>query len=62
MHHKVRTLIQDYLTDEQQGSSTNRNPISSINEILRDGKFNRDKIKVGLSPCLEKTTQIETFF
>lgn len=42
---EVRTLIQDYLTDEQQGSSANRNPISSINEVLRDGKFNRDRIK-----------------
>jgi hypothetical protein len=43
---KVRTLIQTYLTDEQQGSSSSRNPISSINEILRDGKFNRDRNKV----------------
>ncbi|KAH9486575.1 putative exocyst complex component sec8 [Psilocybe cubensis] len=42
---EVRTLINDYLTDEQQGSVTGRNPISSINEILRDGKFNRDRIK-----------------
>lgn len=31
--------------DEQQGSST-RNPISSINEILRDGKFNRERVRV----------------
>ena len=31
--------------DEHQGSST-RNPISSINEILRDGKFNRERVKV----------------
>ncbi|KAF8167728.1 exocyst complex component sec8 [Crassisporium funariophilum] len=42
---EVRTLISDYLTDEQQGSAASRNPISSINEILRDGKFNRDRIK-----------------
>ncbi|KAF8807754.1 hypothetical protein BYT27DRAFT_7189848 [Phlegmacium glaucopus] len=42
---EVRTLIQTYLTDEQQGSSSSRNPISSINEILRDGKFNRDRNK-----------------
>lgn len=45
---KVRTLIQDYLTDEQQGSAASRNPINSINEILRDGKFNRDRFKVNL--------------
>ncbi|KAF9527778.1 exocyst complex component sec8 [Crepidotus variabilis] len=42
---EVRTLIQDYLTDEQQGTAGSRNPISSINEVLRDGKFNRDRIK-----------------
>ncbi|KAJ3508842.1 hypothetical protein NLJ89_g5535 [Agrocybe chaxingu] len=42
---EVRTLIRDYLTDEQQGSSASRNPISSINEILRDGKFNKERIK-----------------
>ncbi|KAF4623818.1 hypothetical protein D9613_002144 [Agrocybe pediades] len=42
---EVQTLISDYLTDEQQGSVSGRNPISSINEILRDGKFNRDRIK-----------------
>ncbi|KDR85374.1 hypothetical protein GALMADRAFT_234199 [Galerina marginata CBS 339.88] len=42
---EVRTLISDYLTDEQQGSTVGRNPISSINEILRDGKFNRERIK-----------------
>jgi len=53
---QVRTLIHDYLTDEQQGSITGRNPISSINEILREGKYARDKDKVNLflrstSPC-----------
>ncbi|KAF5384828.1 hypothetical protein D9615_001370 [Tricholomella constricta] len=42
---EVRTLIHDYLTDEDQGSVSGRNPISSINEILREGKFTRDKGK-----------------
>ncbi|TFK30822.1 Sec8 exocyst complex component-specific domain-containing protein [Coprinopsis marcescibilis] len=42
---EVRNLISDYLTDEQQGSAASRNPITSINEILREGKFSRDKIK-----------------
>ena len=46
---QVRTLIHDYLTDEQQGSITGRNPISSINEILREGRYARDKGKVRLS-------------
>ncbi|KAG6860246.1 hypothetical protein C0995_013739 [Termitomyces sp. Mi166 len=42
---EVRTLIYDYLTDEDRGSVSGRNPISSINEILRDGKFTRDRGK-----------------
>ncbi|KAG5647569.1 hypothetical protein DXG03_008922 [Asterophora parasitica] len=42
---EVRTLIHDYLTDEDQGSVSGRNPISSINEILREGKFTRDRGK-----------------
>ncbi|RXW22590.1 hypothetical protein EST38_g3261 [Candolleomyces aberdarensis] len=42
---EVKRLISDYLTDEQQGSAASRNPITSINEILREGKFSRDKIK-----------------
>lgn len=46
---QVRTLLYDYLTDEEQGSVTGRNPISSINEILRDGKFARDRTKVSFT-------------
>ncbi|KAK7064373.1 Sec8 exocyst complex component-specific domain-containing protein [Favolaschia claudopus] len=42
---EVRTLIYDYLVDENQGSSSGRNPISSINEILRENKFSRDRTK-----------------
>ncbi|KAJ3563576.1 hypothetical protein NP233_g8850 [Leucocoprinus birnbaumii] len=42
---EVRTLINDYVTDEQRGLVSGRNPISSINEILREGKFSRDKGK-----------------
>lgn len=42
---QVRTLLHDYLTDEEQGSVAGRNPISSINETLREGKFVRDKTK-----------------
>ncbi|KAF8898925.1 exocyst complex component sec8 [Infundibulicybe gibba] len=42
---EVRALIYDYLTDEEQGSVSGRNPISSINEILREGRFGRDKLK-----------------
>ena len=48
---QVRTLLNDYITDEEQGVVSGRNPISSINEVLRDvqeGKYNRDKLKVGL--------------
>jgi exocyst complex component 4 len=42
---EVRALLHDYLTDEEQGSVAGRNPISSINEVLRDGRFTRDKQK-----------------
>ncbi|KAG2159664.1 Sec8 exocyst complex component-specific domain-containing protein [Suillus bovinus] len=42
---EVRTLLHDYLTDEEQGSVAGRNPISSINEVLREGRFTRDKQK-----------------
>ncbi|KAI0654199.1 Sec8 exocyst complex component-specific domain-containing protein [Cubamyces menziesii] len=42
---EVRTLISDYITDEEQGAISGRNPISSINEVLREGRFNRDKSK-----------------
>lgn len=45
---QVRTLIYDYLMDENQGLVSGRNPISSINEILRDGKLTRDRGKVRL--------------
>jgi exocyst complex component 4 len=45
---QVRTLLHDYLTDEEQSSVAGRNPISSINEILREGRFTRDKQKVSM--------------
>ncbi|CAL1695106.1 unnamed protein product [Somion occarium] len=43
---EVRTLLNDYITDEEQGSVSGRNPISSINEVLREGRYIRDKTKV----------------
>lgn len=43
---EVRTLLHDYLTDEEQSSVAGRNPIASINEVLREGRFTRDKLKV----------------
>ncbi len=42
---EVRTLLNNYLTDEVQGSALDRHPLMSINEILRDGKIARDKQK-----------------
>ncbi|KAH9948198.1 Sec8 exocyst complex component-specific domain-containing protein [Amylocystis lapponica] len=42
---ELRTLLSDYVTDEEQGAVTGRNPVSSINEVLREGKFSRDKSK-----------------
>ncbi|KAH8991923.1 Sec8 exocyst complex component-specific domain-containing protein [Lactarius akahatsu] len=42
---EVRGLVHDYLTDEEQGVMSGRNPISSINDVLREGRFSRDKSK-----------------
>ncbi|THH28293.1 hypothetical protein EUX98_g5894 [Antrodiella citrinella] len=42
---EIRTLLNDYITDDEQGAVSGRNPISSINEVLREGKYNRDKLK-----------------
>ncbi|KAH9996469.1 Sec8 exocyst complex component-specific domain-containing protein [Russula vinacea] len=45
MQVEVRTLVNDYLTDEEQGVLSGRNPISSINDVLREGRYLRDKSK-----------------
>ncbi|KAK2461622.1 hypothetical protein APHAL10511_006085 [Amanita phalloides] len=42
---EVHNLIRDYLVDEEQGSSSGRHPILSINEVLREGRLIRDKNK-----------------
>ncbi|KAG7099005.1 hypothetical protein E1B28_000890 [Marasmius oreades] len=42
---EVRTLLYDYLTSEEESNIAGRNPVLSINEILRDGRFSRDKTK-----------------
>ncbi|KAK7468709.1 exocyst subunit [Stygiomarasmius scandens] len=42
---EIKTLIYDYLTSEEEGNLTGRNPISSINEVLREGRFTRDRNK-----------------
>ncbi|KAI6104073.1 hypothetical protein EDD16DRAFT_1638679 [Pisolithus croceorrhizus] len=43
---EIRTLLLDYLTDEERSSVAGRNPVTSINEALREGRFTRDKLKV----------------
>ncbi|KDQ19891.1 hypothetical protein BOTBODRAFT_142567 [Botryobasidium botryosum FD-172 SS1] len=42
---EVLSLLREYITDDDQGSTAGRNPISSINEVLRGGKALRDKSK-----------------
>ncbi|KAJ3969790.1 Sec8 exocyst complex component-specific domain-containing protein [Lentinula raphanica] len=42
---EMKTLIYDYLTNEDEGVMSGRNPIASINEILREGRFSRDRTK-----------------
>jgi hypothetical protein len=41
--------VNDYLADEEQGVMSGRHPISSINDVLREGRFSRDKSKVRTS-------------
>jgi exocyst complex component 4 len=43
---KVRTLLNDYLTGDEEGVVSARNPIVSVNEVLRIGRFTRDHSKV----------------
>lgn len=45
---EMRTLVHDYLTDRDRGSSVNRKPLMPINEILREGKVARDKSQVSV--------------
>ncbi|KAG9089978.1 hypothetical protein FRC06_001261 [Ceratobasidium sp. 370] len=42
---EVRNLLHDHITDGGDGAATGRNPISSINETLRAGRFGRDRTK-----------------
>ncbi|KAG8745910.1 hypothetical protein FRC10_006714 [Ceratobasidium sp. 414] len=42
---EVRNLLHDHITDEGNGAAAGRNPISSINETLRAGRFGRDRTK-----------------
>ncbi|KIO33872.1 hypothetical protein M407DRAFT_65131 [Tulasnella calospora MUT 4182] len=43
---EVRTLLGDYLTDEERGAISGRYQIASINEVLREGRgVQRDKSK-----------------
>ena len=51
---QIRTLLSDHLTDEEQGSVSGRNPLASINEVLREGKFGRDRSKVALSSSISR--------
>jgi len=42
---EIRTLLYDYVTGSGQGMTSGRNPISSISDVLREGRNNRDKSK-----------------
>ncbi|KIJ46391.1 hypothetical protein M422DRAFT_66747 [Sphaerobolus stellatus SS14] len=42
---ELRTLLNDYLTDEERGITSGRSSIKSINEVLREGRTTRDKSK-----------------
>ncbi|KAJ9101966.1 hypothetical protein QFC20_005115 [Naganishia adeliensis] len=63
MQKEVRTLMHDYLTDQDRGSDANSKPLTSVNEVLRDSKLARDRHKVVFRfgdtdlPSLEKDLQ-----
>lgn len=42
---EVRNLLHEYLVDEAETSSARRNAIISVNEVLRQGSFHRDRSK-----------------
>lgn len=42
---EVRTLLHEHLVDESEGSSARRNAVVSVNEVLRQGSFQRDRSK-----------------
>lgn len=50
--YQVRTLMHDYLTDQDRGSDLNIKPMTSINDVLRDSKTARDRHKVGTPPSI----------
>jgi len=58
---QIRTLLSDYLTGEEQGSMSGRNPLASINEVLREGKFGRDRSKVPLSSPILRRAETHLF-
>lgn len=41
--------------DEERGVASGRNPINSINEVLREGRIGRDKAKVNLTLLLRRS-------
>lgn len=42
---EVRALLHEHLVDESETSSTRRNAVISVNEVLRQGSFQRDRSK-----------------
>lgn len=44
IQHEVRTLLHDYLMDDE-GASSARNAVISVNDVLRDHRFGRDRAK-----------------
>ncbi|KAG8889462.1 hypothetical protein FRB98_004147 [Tulasnella sp. 332] len=43
MQTEIRTLLRDYLVDQDQGATSGRRPIISINDVLKDGRSGRDR-------------------
>lgn len=48
---EVKGLLHEYLTSNSAAAMAGRNAVSSVNDILRDGKSSRDRSKVRLPPA-----------
>lgn len=47
---EVRLMLHEYLTEDEEGTGSSRNPVASLNDVLRGTKSARDTSKVRLCP------------
>lgn len=44
---EVRLMLHEYLTEDEEGTTSSRHPVASVNDVLRGNKSARDPSKVG---------------